>query len=925
MIAKKVPLLPAKTLSQSVLVSYFSTSSPSQFQPFQSRRQQQEEDSRSVRVSVWWDFENCNLPAGVNVFRVAQTITAAVRANGMKGPVHITAYGDVFQLSRANQEALSSTGINMAHVPNGGKNSADRSLLVGLMDWVSQNPPPAHLFLISSDRDFASCLHRLRMNNYNILLAAKEGAPSVLCSAASIMWHWNDLLNGENLAGKYFNQPPDGPYGSWYGHYKLPLEDPFSVPEPTPAPVPVPAPAPLPLPPKVEEPVDSIRPIPKAVMKQIRQILCSHPQGITITDLRAELLNSNLAIDKEFYGHKKFSRFLLAMPQVLKLQSKGDGRFLVRAVPGRAHDPSGPLVNTATDILNNVNRVPANSSKMDTDCAAEKNLSPLASSEPNVRAVEVDVDGKVFNFPGSEKVLEKANGQETDKQLSAAKNEEPDVGFFRTLRNIWYGSSEKNTDDSLGKIPTDKLGRDGVDEKNLELPSRKLEASTESPESESDSKLAVSSENLSRSTGLFSRIKNWWKSRGNHVESVHDQPSKVLDQINVDMKDHEFFSKDTFWRVMESFLQTQKGSLAITESRTREELARNLLKEGPLLWKSLKEPDLLLLVDILISQKKWVAECPSESSPFKVILYRDNAARTSSQGSDGLRSLIQKERQQNVSHTGVSPPIAYTKSSERSRSEILMDCRNLVQELAKKYPNGYNMGSFRKLFLERYGYHLDIQKLGYQKLAALLEIMPGVKVESTFIYPSTKTLKSNSDGELSKKENESDSAWDELGPPDVNSSSQRDPDYEPFLSEDDSDDVASDSEPETLATASTCQPEKRRTKSNEDNSSLLDILDTWSGSKNEEIEGNCKKEESERNGEQNAAVGLQQLTGSSGQGGKSAEATAAQMGCSGETVQKSVKTYSFVEDSVSPRDQQHKVIDGILSRLKKTSDSRVPS
>lgn len=68
---------------------------------------------------MWWDFENCNLPAGVNAFKVAHTITAAIRVNGIKGPITITAFGDVVQMSRANQEALSSTGINIAHVPHG--------------------------------------------------------------------------------------------------------------------------------------------------------------------------------------------------------------------------------------------------------------------------------------------------------------------------------------------------------------------------------------------------------------------------------------------------------------------------------------------------------------------------------------------------------------------------------------------------------------------------------------------------------------------------------------------------------------------------------------------------------------------------------------------------------------------------------------
>lgn len=105
-------------------ISLFSTSQNPHHSPhssssssYQSRRH--EEESRNVRVSVWWDFENCSLPAGANVFRASQSITAAIRANGIKGPVQITAFGDVLQLSRSNEEALSSTGINLNHVPHG--------------------------------------------------------------------------------------------------------------------------------------------------------------------------------------------------------------------------------------------------------------------------------------------------------------------------------------------------------------------------------------------------------------------------------------------------------------------------------------------------------------------------------------------------------------------------------------------------------------------------------------------------------------------------------------------------------------------------------------------------------------------------------------------------------------------------------------
>lgn len=59
------------------------------------------------------------MPKGNYAYRLAQFITSAVRTNGIKGPVSITAFGDVMQLSRSTQEVLSATGINITHVPNG--------------------------------------------------------------------------------------------------------------------------------------------------------------------------------------------------------------------------------------------------------------------------------------------------------------------------------------------------------------------------------------------------------------------------------------------------------------------------------------------------------------------------------------------------------------------------------------------------------------------------------------------------------------------------------------------------------------------------------------------------------------------------------------------------------------------------------------
>lgn len=392
-------------------------------------------------------------------------------------------------------------------------------------------------------------------------------------------------------------------------------------------------------------------------------------------------------------------------------------------------------------------------------------------------------------------------------------------------------------------------------------------------------------------------------------------------------------------------------------------MAQNLQKEGPLALKSLNESDILQLVDMLVSEKKWVEEYPSEASPFKLTRsVGNNTFSSDSHSSNGLRSIflstpsqsdLQRppkhdgdKRIQNISHDGVSTPVLNRKPSERSRSEILVDCQNLVTEILKEFPEGYNMGSFRKLFLERYGYHLDVKKLGYQKLASLLRIMPGVLIESHIIFPSIKTSKSsnqdaavpnilesnvshttaNSDSELSdasKKDDESDSPWEELGPVDKTGSSRKEaasrrkaieetkrhahPDYESALS----DDELSDSEGESLSV--TRQKEQVKPRIDDEDSSLLQILDSWYSSKEGE---NTKDKAANVEDTVDCSTNGFQPSDSSVRGTK----IETSLGNYGRK-QGPQKSYSFVADHVG--NNQDKLIEGILGSLKKSGESRM--
>ncbi|EFJ11564.1 hypothetical protein SELMODRAFT_47954, partial [Selaginella moellendorffii] len=153
---------------------------------------------------VWWDFEDCDIPAGIPATNVSNNIISGLRTRGFKGPVSIDAYGDTWQLSRSTQEALASTGISLHHLPSSRKNLAsDRTLMLDLVLWTVDHPPPAHLFVISTDSDLSSALHSLRMKNYNVLLACNSHSASpALLAAASVVWQWGKLARGEGLVAQ---------------------------------------------------------------------------------------------------------------------------------------------------------------------------------------------------------------------------------------------------------------------------------------------------------------------------------------------------------------------------------------------------------------------------------------------------------------------------------------------------------------------------------------------------------------------------------------------------------------------------------------------------------------------------------------------------------------------------------------------------
>jgi len=73
-------------------------------------------------------------------------------------------------------------------------------MLVDMLFWAFDNPPPGNYLLISGDQDLSDLLHRLRMKRYDILLVRPPNASSqALAAAAKKIWLWENLTAGELL------------------------------------------------------------------------------------------------------------------------------------------------------------------------------------------------------------------------------------------------------------------------------------------------------------------------------------------------------------------------------------------------------------------------------------------------------------------------------------------------------------------------------------------------------------------------------------------------------------------------------------------------------------------------------------------------------------------------------------------------------
>lgn len=441
------------------------------------------------------------------------------------------------------------------------------------------------------------------------------------------------------------------------------------------------------------------------------------------------------------------------------------------------------------------------------------------------------------------------------------------------------------------------------------------------------------------SPGFITLVINWWKSWRNSsvrtsTEQSGEEPGSAEENSHVfddalRPRKHELFYNDTFWSVLQSFFKTRRGSEIVINSTSREQFAERLQKEGPLILRPLQESDLHHLVDLLVSEKKLIAEFPTKTPLFKIIHPPGESSAELQPQNNQPHIFENSSSQENPQLRGTSA--SQKKPSEKFRREVLADCQKLLDELLSLYPKGFNMGLFKNNFLEKYGYSLDHKKLGYSKLVSLLQIMPGVKIEDAYVLRDSVVYStgieslglseksSGSDGDVSdspRKNEDGESPWEELGPvarqEKIFSRGQVNGNYEPSVSDDEFSELEEDA-----TTFPVKAEDQNRSRVDEEGSSLMQILDSWYSTKDENepqdhgshAEGlaDCSKDESEPPQSSNAS-----------DKGEAAAGSATVVNHTWK--QRPQKSYMFVSDPIDPKD---KLLDGILGSLKKSGESKV--
>ncbi|PRP83802.1 hypothetical protein PROFUN_09000 [Planoprotostelium fungivorum] len=142
-------------------------------------------------VSIFWDMENCRVPATVEGSMVAGKL---LNFASKLGPIHrINGYGNLTCFRKETRMELMAGGIDLHDVPSGKPNAADIAIIVDMLFYAMENPSST-IVLISGDGDFSNALSRLRQKGHRIMIISAPSSNRSLGHVCDEIHDWNKLL-----------------------------------------------------------------------------------------------------------------------------------------------------------------------------------------------------------------------------------------------------------------------------------------------------------------------------------------------------------------------------------------------------------------------------------------------------------------------------------------------------------------------------------------------------------------------------------------------------------------------------------------------------------------------------------------------------------------------------------------------------------
>ncbi|KAI0687181.1 limkain-b1-type NYN domain-containing protein, partial [Cytidiella melzeri] len=145
-------------------------------------------------IAVFWDYENCEVPATVDGFAIANGIRRIAHEYGsVKTFRAYSAMSEASSLRTAGiRSDLQACGVSVIDCPhNGRKDTADKMMLVDIMAFVCDSLAPTTIILITGDGDFLYTVSTIRLRKCRVVLLAPPQCSSPnLKGQATAVYDW---------------------------------------------------------------------------------------------------------------------------------------------------------------------------------------------------------------------------------------------------------------------------------------------------------------------------------------------------------------------------------------------------------------------------------------------------------------------------------------------------------------------------------------------------------------------------------------------------------------------------------------------------------------------------------------------------------------------------------------------------------------